>query len=153
MITVNILSLTRLCRLFIPEMIQRKQGRILNLASIAAFQPGPLMAVYYATKAYVLFFSEAINNELKGYGITVTALCPGPTTSGFEEAANLKESKLFKMIKMSDAPEVAEYGYRSMMKGKSVAVYGWMNRAIVLSSRFVPRDMVTAIVRKISEKQ
>ena len=153
MITVNIITLTRLCRLFIPEMIQRKQGRILNLASTAAFQPGPLMAVYYATKAYVLLFSEAINNELKGSGITVTALCPGPTTSGFEEASNLKESKLFKKKKLPDAAEVAKYGYSVMMKGKSVAIHGWMNRAMVLSGRFAPRDMVTAIVRKMSEKQ
>jgi len=153
MISVNIITLTRLCRLFISEMIQRKQGRIMNLASIAAFQPGPLMAVYYATKAYVLLFSEAINNELKGSGITVTALCPGPTISGFEEAANLRESKLFKKKMLPDATEVARYGYHAMMKGKSVAIHGWMNRAMVFSVRFAPRKMVTAVVRKMSDKQ
>ncbi len=153
MITLNILTLTHLCRLFLPKMIERKQGKILNLASIASFQPGPLMSVYYATKAFVLHFSEGINNELKGSGVTVTALCPGPTMSGFEEAANLKTSKLFKRKKLPDAAIVAEFGYRAMIKGKSVAIHGWMNRVIAFSVRLVPRNIVTVIVRKISEKQ
>jgi hypothetical protein len=150
MISVNIMTLTRLCRLFIPEMIERKQGKILNLASVAAFQPGPLMAVYYATKAYVLLFSEAINNELKKSGITVTALCPGPTVSGFKDAANLGGSRLFRSKKLPHAAEVAAYGYRAMMKGKSVAIHGWMNRVLVFSGRFAPRDIVTMISRRLA---
>ena len=153
MINVNILTLTKLCRLFLPEMISRKRGKILNLASTAAFQPGPLMAVYYATKSYVLLFSEAINNELKGTGVTVTALCPGPTLSGFQDAANMLESKLVKGKKLPGAAEVAAYGYRSMMKGKSVAIHGIINWILVSSGRFVPRDIVTMISRKLADKK
>jgi short-subunit dehydrogenase len=153
MINVNILSLTKLCRLVLPEMISRKQGKILNLASIAAFQPGPLMAVYYATKSYVLLFSEAIKNELKGTGVTVTALCPGPTQSGFQDAANMQESKLVKGKNLPKAAEVAAYGYRSMMKGKSVAIPGFLNWILVSSGRFAPRDIVTMISRKLADKK
>jgi len=133
-------------------MQERKQGKIMNVASTAAFQPGPLMAVYYATKAYVLSFSGAINNELKDHGITVTALCPGPTLSGFWNAAVANDSKLVKGKKMPTSAEVATFGYRAMMKGRSVAIYGWMNRIMVLSVRFAPRNMVISIVRKMSEK-
>lgn len=152
MISLNIMTLTQLCRLFVPEMIQRKQGKILNLASTASFQPGPLMSVYYATKAYVLLFSEAINNELRGSGITVTALCPGPTTSGFQKTSNIEDSRLVKGRKLPGAEEVARYGYRAMMKGKSVAIHGLLNRFLVLAERFGPRDIVTAVSRKLSEK-
>jgi len=153
MIAVNIVALTRLCRLFIPDMMTRNQGRIMNVASTAAFQPGPLMSVYYATKAYVLLFSEAIGNELKGSGITVTALCPGPTDTGFLEASRLQESKLFHWFRNADPAEVAEYGYKSMMKGKSVAIHGTLNRLLAFMERFAPRKLVTAIVRKMSEKR
>ena len=152
MISLNITTLTRFCRLFIGEMKELKQGRIMNVASTAAFQPGPLMAVYYATKAYVLSFSGAISNELKDYGITVTALCPGPTLSGFWDAAVANDSKLVKWKKMPTSAEVAAYGYKAMMKGRSIAIHGCMNRIMVLSVRFSPRKMVIAIVRKMSEK-
>src|SRR4029078_1460716 len=102
-------------------------ARLLNSASTAAFFPGPLMAVYYATKAYVLHFSEAIATELEGTGVTVTALCPGATTSGFQAAANLGGSKLVKGNKLPTSKDVAEYGYRAMMKGKAVAIHGFGN--------------------------
>jgi short-subunit dehydrogenase len=151
MIALNIVTLTQLCKLFIPDMVTRKHGKVLNLASTAAFQPGPLMAVYYATKAYVLSFSEAINNELRATGVTVTALCPGPTGTGFEKAANAEQMKLFKK-KLPSPDKVALYGYKAMMNGKSIAILGLWNKILILSVRFAPRDMVTAMVRKMSEE-
>src|SRR6476659_7983020 len=127
MIQVNIAALTHLTKLFLPPMIKRKSGHILNLASTAAFQPGPLMAVYYATKAYVLSFSEAISNELSGTGVTVTVLCPGPTESGFQSAAKMEKSKLVEGG-LADSKSVAEAGVRGMMKGKVIVVPGVMNK-------------------------
>jgi short-subunit dehydrogenase len=152
MINLNIPALTHFTKLCARDMVQRRSGRILNVASTAAFQPGPLMAVYYATKAYVLSFSEAIANELQGTGVTVTALCPGPTESGFLEAAALNDSKLFKDKKLPTAAEVAGYGYQAMMAGKTVAIHGTMNWLMANSVRFSPRKMVTAMVRKMSER-
>ena len=114
MINVNITALTHLTHLFLPSMIKNGYGRILNLASTAAFQPGPLMSVYYATKAYVLHFSEAIGNELKDTGVKVTALCPGATESGFQAASNMEESRLVKGRKLPTSKEVAEFGYKAM---------------------------------------
>jgi len=110
MINLNITTLTYLTRLFLPGMLERKYGKIMNVASTAAFQPGPTMSVYYATKAYVLHFSEAIANELEGTGVTVTALCPGATESGFQSVANLQESKMVKGKKLPSSEEVAKYG-------------------------------------------
>jgi hypothetical protein len=151
MINLNILTLTHLTHLFLPLMIKQKYGRIINVASTAAFQPGPLMAVYYATKAFVLSFSEAIANELEGSGVTVTALCPGPTSSGFEKAAAVEDSKLFKGKKLPSSKEVASYGYKAMMNGKTVAIHGVLNNIFATSVRFTPRKVVTKIVRKLSE--
>ncbi|AYA36089.1 SDR family oxidoreductase [Hymenobacter oligotrophus] len=152
MLDVNIRALTHLTKLFVPGMVQRRSGRIMQLASTAAFQPGPLMAVYYATKAYVLSFSEALANELQGTGVTVTALCPGPTASGFQDAAALNDSKLVKGKKLPTSAEVAEYGYRALMRGETVAVHGLMNSLMAQSVRFAPRNMVTALVRRMSER-
>ncbi|MFW5703581.1 MAG: SDR family NAD(P)-dependent oxidoreductase [Patescibacteria group bacterium] len=152
MITVNITTLTYLCKCYLPKMIAQKSGRILNIASTAAFQPGPTMAVYYATKAYVLHFSEAINNEVQGTGVTVTALCPGATQSGFQQASHLEESKLVKGRKLPTAGEVAAYGYQAMMQGKSVAVHGLQNKILATAVRFLPRDTVTAITRSVQER-
>src|SRR6184192_114909 len=117
MIQVNIAALTHLTKLFLPAMIKRRSGRILNVASTAAFQPGPLMAVYYATKAYVLSFSEALAEELRHTGVTVTALCPGPTRTEFATSAHVTNSRLFSLFGSADAGEVAEYGVRAMMEG------------------------------------
>jgi len=150
---LNILALTHLTKLFVKDMVIRKKGKILNVASTAAFQPGPLMAVYYATKAFVLFLSEAIANELKGSGVTITALCPGPTESGFQSAASMEESKLVKNKKLPTSKQVAEYGYKAMMKGKRVAIHGLINKIMTFSLRLTPRKLVTNVVRKLSEKK
>lgn len=152
MIDLNISSLTILTKLYLEGMLDRKSGKIMQLASTASFQPGPLMAVYYATKHYVLAFSEAIAEELKGSGVTVTALCPGPTASGFQNAADLSGSKLVKGKKLPTSAEVANYGYESMMKGKRVAIHGFQNKLMAFSVRFTPRNWVTALVKNLSEK-
>jgi short-subunit dehydrogenase len=152
MIDLNITALTKFCRLFIPEMVQRKNGKILNVASTAAFQPGPTMAVYYATKAYVLHFTEALQNELEKTGITVTALCPGATVSGFMETASLQESKLFKGRKLPTSTDVAKFGFDSMMKGKTVAIHGTMNTLMAMGYRFFPRKWIVKVTRMIQDK-
>jgi hypothetical protein len=149
---VNITALTHLTRLFLPPMIARRQGRIMNVASTAAFQPGPLMAVYYATKAYVLSFSEALANELGGSGVTVTCLCPGPTNTDFACRAGNDNSRLFKKIGGMSAEAVARDGYRGLMEGKTVVISGLQNWLAAESVRFAPRKMVTAISRWVSEK-
>jgi uncharacterized protein len=152
MIQLNMTALTSLCHLYLPEMVKRKSGRILNVASTAAFQPGPTMAVYYATKAYVLHFSEAIANELEGTGVTVTTLCPGPTESNFQQAAAMEESKLVKGKKMPSANVVAKFGYQSMLKGQVVAIHGFKNYLMANSVRFSPRSWVVKLVRSIQDK-
>jgi short-subunit dehydrogenase len=145
MINLNITALTQLCHLFISDMKAAGSGKILNIASTAAFQPGPGMAVYYATKAFVLHFSEAINHELRNTGVSVTAACPGPTSSGFQHAAGLDDSWLFNGRKVPTSAEVAEWAYNAMMKNKSVAIHGAMNNVMAFGTRFSPRDMNTAI--------
>ena len=150
-IQVNITALTHLTKLFLPGMIEKRRGKILNVASTAAFQPGPLMAVYYATKAFVLSFSEAIANELKGTGVTVTCLCPGPTRSGFQEMAAIENVKIVKAGMMS-SEEVAEIGYRALLQGKAVAVAGLRNKILTFLVRFGPRSWVTSMVRFIQEE-
>lgn len=152
MIAVNVAALTELTRRFLPGMIQRKRGRILNVASTAAFQPGPLMAVYYATKAFVLSLSEALANETKGTGVTVTALCPGPTESGFQAAAKMEDSKLVQN-KMPTSQAVAEAGYRALMRGKRVYVHGFGNRVMAKGASFVPRAMLLSVVRSMQERK
>jgi short-subunit dehydrogenase len=153
MLQLNIVTLTQLTHLFLPNMIKNKSGKILNVASIAAFLPGPLMSVYYATKAYVLHFSEALANELKDDGITVTTLCPGPTESGFQALAAMEESKLVKGKKMATSNEVAEYGFQAMMKGEQVAIHGFMNKLMVNSIRITPRSLALKIVRQMQDKK
>src|SRR5438552_16101306 len=123
MLNVNVIALTALTKLFLRGMVERHAGRILNLASTAAFEPGPLMAVYYASKAYVLSFSEALANELRGTGVTVTALCPGPTRTGFQKRGVMEDSRLVQG-QFADASSVAAGGYRGMMSGMSIAVPG-----------------------------
>ncbi len=149
MLDLNIKSLTKMCRMFIPEMVQRKSGKILNVASTAAFQPGPTMAVYYATKSYVLFLSEAIYNELQGTGVNVTCLCPGATESGFQNAAAMGESNLVKGKKLPSAKEVAEFGYKALMNNKMTVIHGLYNYIMANAIRFTPRKMVLSLVRKI----
>jgi short-subunit dehydrogenase len=152
MINLNMTALTALTKLFVRDMVRRKSGKIMNVASTASFQPGPLMAVYYATKAYVLSFSEAISNELQGTGVTVTALCPGPTESGFQNAAAMNDSKLVKGKKLPTSQDVAEYAYKALMNGKVVAVHGLMNKIMAQSVRYSPRAVVRSLVRAMSER-
>jgi short-subunit dehydrogenase len=152
MIQVNILALTQLTHLFLPEMLQRKSGKIMNVASTAAFQPGPTMAVYYATKAYVLHFSEAIANEIENSGVTITALCPGPTQSEFQAVADLQESKMVKGRKLVSSAEVAAFGIEAMMKGKTVVIQGFVNAVFANLVRFIPRKAVVKITRWIQDK-
>ena len=149
---LNMAALVALTGLYLPGMLAAKTGRICNVASTAAFQPGPLMAIYYATKAFVLSFSEAIANELKGSGVTVTALCPGPTTSGFQERAKMEDSGLVKGKKIMDARTVAQAGYRGTMAGKTIVIPGFKNNLLARSIGFMPRSIVTDTVRKMQEK-
>lgn len=153
MIQLNITALTELSHLFVQGMVERKNGRILNIASTAAFQPGPWMSVYYATKAYVLSFSEAISYELRNSGVTVTALCPGATETGFQDAADAENSKLFSGRKLPTAEEVAEYGYKMMLKGKRTKIHGFMNKTMAASVRFTPRNLILPVVDMIAGKK
>lgn len=152
MIQVNIMALTALTKAVLPGMLARDSGRILNVASTAAFQPGPLMAVYYATKAYVLSFSEALANETQGTGVTITCLCPGPTKTGFQERAKMEESKLVKGKEIMDSLTVARAGYEGLHEGRAVVIPGFMNKMLVQSVRFLPRRTVTNIVRKVQDR-
>jgi len=146
MINLNILTLTKLTHLFVQDMKKHKQGKILNLASVAAFQPGPMMSVYFATKHFVLGFSEAIHEELKPYNIQVTALCPGPTESDFGKVANFKMLKNPKASRFPSSKDVAKYGYKMMMKGRVVAIHGLRNTIMTTLVRAVPRSIVRKIV-------
>jgi short-subunit dehydrogenase len=150
-INLNITALTELTRLFLPPMIARRSGRIMNVASTAGFQPGPLMAVYYATKAYVISFSEAIANEVQETGVTVTCFCPGATHTGFATRAGNDQSRLFKRLGAMSAEKVALDGYRAVMEGRTLAISGVQNWLVAQSTRFAPRKFVTAISRWVSE--
>lgn len=152
MLNLHIVTLTHLTKLVLNDMVSRNHGKILNVSSLAAFQPGPLMALYYATKSYVLSFSEAIANELKDTGVTVTAFCPGPTKTLFQEtvSASNKEGKI--AFNMGCPKEVTLYGYKAMLKGKTYAIPGKFNKFLALLPRFLSRNASTKIVRKIQEK-
>jgi|SRR3989338_1440285 len=151
MIQINIITLTALTKYLLRDMVRKNHGKILNVASIAAFQPGPLMAVYYATKAYVLSFSEALANELKGTNITLTTLCPGPTESEFQARAGMESSAIFENA--ASAKEVAEAGYDGLMHNKSVVVPGKKNRTMLFCERFLPRKFITAFVRRAQDRR
>ncbi len=151
MIQVNCTALLQLTKCFLKPMIRRRSGKILNVASMAAFQPGPLMSVYYATKAFVLSFTEALSVELRGTGVTVTALCPGPTQTGFEERASLGDSGLFRNLSVASAKDVAVYGLWKMKLGKTIAIPGCKNKLIVLASKWMPRKLVRTIVYEIQK--
>ncbi len=151
MVQVNVLALMQLTRCYLNEMVERKSGKILNVASVAAFVPGPLMSIYYASKAFVLSFTEALDVELKGSGISASALCPGPTKTGFEDAAALGQSGLFRHLKNAKAEDVAEFGYKKLMKKRVVAIPGLENKLINLSSKLAPRKLVRNIVHLIQK--
>ncbi|MBD2253558.1 SDR family NAD(P)-dependent oxidoreductase [Nostoc parmelioides] len=153
MLQVNLVCTTHLTKLFLKNMVQQGEGKILNVSSAAAFQPGPLMAVYFATKAYVLSFSEALANELDGTGVTVTVLCPGTTQSAFHQRTGMADSKLVKGKRMMDAATVADIGYRGLMQGKTIVIPGLINKIMAKSIRFIPRKLVTKIVRNMQENK
>ena len=153
MIRVNVTALVELTGLVLPGMVQRRAGRILNVASTAAFQPGPLMATYYASKAFVLSFSEALAEELRGTGVTVTCLCPGPTRTGFQRRAGVEGTRVVSgLVPMMDAGAVARLGYRAMRRGGRVAVPGLLNRLGAFAVRLAPRRLVVGAVRRMHER-
>lgn len=153
MIQVNVTALTQLTKLFGRAMVRRRTGRVMNVASTAAFQPGPLMAVYYATKAYVLSFSEALAEELRETGVTVTALCPGATATAFAETAQITNTRLFSHLGVANAELVARYGYKAMMRGDRVAIPRLRDRIMVQSERIAPRSLVTRLARLLQESR
>ncbi len=153
MLELNIVTLTALTRLFVADMVRRRSGRIMNVASTAAFQPVPLFAQYSATKAYVLSFSEALSNEVSDRGVTVTTLCPGPTTSGFQDAAAMHEARMADKRLMATSAEVARYGYDAMLRGKTVAVHGLLNRITIMLLRLTPRSIIVRVGRMVAEKR
>ncbi len=154
MIQLNITSLVHLTHLFLPEMIQRKNGKIMNVASTAAFQPGPNIAIYYATKAFVLSFSEVLNAELKGTGVSVSALCPGPTKTEFQKRATMANINLerTKLIPYMSAGKVARIGYNGLMKNKRVIIPGLMNKTGAILVKFLPKSIILAVLKKFNTR-
>ena len=153
MIQVNVTAVVHLTKLFLPAMVRRRQGRIMNVASTASFQPGPLSSIYYATKAFVLSFSEAIAEELRNTGVTVTALCPGPTRTEFADRAGTTKTRLFTQSIVASAEDVARYGHAAMMRGQRVAIPGMGNKLLMQAERIAPRRLVTMITRKVQENR
>ena len=153
MMQLNMITLTRLTKLFVKDMVKRGEGRILNIASTAAFQPGPLMAVYFATKSYVLSFSEAVFRELKGTGVVVTTLCPGPTKTKFALTAGADKSNLFSNARVLDAKMVAELGYHGLMKGKRLIIAGLINKFLVQLLRITPRSITLEILKYLQRQK
>jgi uncharacterized protein len=151
MIRVNVAALTELCRLFADDMVARGAGQILNVAGLAGVMPGPGMAVYCATKAYVLSFSEALANELRGTGVTVTCLSPGPTETRFGETAGFSALRLFQLSKPMSSTTVAEAGRAALERGVDLEVPGWRNRLLAASVRLVPSRTAARIARRMLE--
>jgi short-subunit dehydrogenase len=146
---VNMLALAHLTKLFLPGMLQRRSGRVLNVASTAAFVPGPFMAMYYASKAFVRSFSESLANEVQGTGVTVTVLCPGPTRTAFVATAGMENTPLFHGAAM-DAAQVARLGFDAMMAGRIEVIAGARNRLMMLGTRFAPRSLLAKFTRRLN---
>ncbi len=149
LLQVNMMAPAHLTRLFLPEMVRRGSGRVLQVASTAAFVPGPLMATYYASKAFLVSFSEAIANELKGTGVSMTVLCPGPTRTEFFEVNALEKTPLASGGAMS-AEAVAREGYRAMMRGEAEVIAGARNRWLMRGARLAPRGMLADVTRRLN---
>lgn len=149
MIQLNVAALVDLTARLLPGMKARGRGKILNVASTAAFQPGPYMAVYYATKAFVLSFSEALHAELGGTGVTVTCLCPGPTKTEFAEVSGMNRTRLFDGGGVMTAEAVARDGVRGLQRGRRLVVSGFANRLMTFAVRFLPRAAILHIVKRI----
>ena len=150
MIAVNVAAVTHLTRLLLPGMLERGHGRILNVGSTAGFQPGPYMAVYYATKAYLLSFSEALAEELAGTGVTVTTLCPGPTETGFAKRAGILTTRLFRSAALMSAAAVARAGHAGVLRGDRLVVPGLANKAVSQAGRVVPRRLLARVAAKLN---
>ncbi len=150
MLRINIEAVTRLARRFLPPMLQRRRGGLLNVASTAAFQPGPLLAVYYATKAYVLHWSEALSEETRGTGVTVSCLCPGPTHTEFVTGAGMENSRMFDRM-AADAPGVARAGHRGFRRGRTIVIPGLSNRLGALGSKLAPRWVARRATKMLNE--
>lgn len=150
-IMLNILAVTHLSKIFAQIMKKKNSGCILNIASTASFQPGPLMAVYYASKAYVLNFTEAIANELRGSNVKVIAFCPGPTKTNFQDTAGIRDVRIHKSIFKKSSSDVAEAAFRSIYSNRTVVVYGFFNNFFSIVVKYVPREFVTKIMRWLHE--
>ena len=150
MINLHVLNTTLLTKLFLKDMVKRNEGKILNISSVAAFQPGPLMSLYYATKAYILHFTEAISNEVKDKNISISVLCPGQTNTNFQKNVSSKKNRI--NFSSSCPEKVAKYGYNSLKNNITVSVPGYLNKLIVFLNRILPRSSSTNIVRFIQEK-
>ena len=150
MINLHVLNTTYLTKLFLRDMIKKNEGKILNISSVAAFQPGPLMSLYYATKAYILHFTEAISNEVKDKNISISVLCPGQTKTNFQKNVSSKRNKI--NFNTASPVKVAKYGYESLKKNVTISVPGFWNNLIVFLVRILPRSTSTSIVRYIQEK-
>jgi short-subunit dehydrogenase len=152
MVQLNMNALTMLSRLVLPAMVAKRRGMILNVASTAAFQPGPLMAVYYASKSYVVSLSEALHNEARDFGIQVTCLCPGPTATEFDKRAKMGNAKLFaKRNNIMDARTVALAGWNALKAGKPLVITGRKNAAMAFLTRFAPIQFAAGMARKFQE--
>lgn len=151
MIDINTRALTHLTKLFLPDMIKKNSGGVMNLCSTAAFSPGPYMAVYYATKAYVLSFTEGLKEEVSGKNIKISAVCPGPTKTAFQSTAKVKKAEFAKKALM-EPEKVAEISYKEFMKGKTVIIPGLNNKLLVLGSKILPRKCLSKIICKVNGK-
>lgn len=149
LIDLNIRGLTELTRTFLPAMVKAKRGGIMNIASSAAFMPGPFMAAYYASKAYVLSLTEALWEEVRGTGVRITAICPGPVATGFQDAAKMQDAKLLKMARPMSAKRCAQISYRAFREGKRVEIPGLMTKMMVGATRMTPTSMGLKLVRSL----
>ena len=153
LLQLNITTLTLLCKLFGTDMVKKRSGSILNIASTAAFQAGPFMSTYYASKAYVLMFSEALHNELAQDGVIVTVLCPGPTHTEFFERNEMIDTKLAKSPYIMKAADVAQAGFTGLMNGEKIVIPGLINKLLAFTVRFTPRSVITLITRSLNKKE
>ncbi len=150
---LNVAALTQLTHLMLPSMVARKKGYIMNVSSTASFQPGPLMAIYYASKAYVTSLSEALYNELKGTGVSVTALCPGPTATEFQQRARMTDALMAQPKNMMDSMTVSRAGFEGMLNGKPVVIPGALNAFGAFMTRFAPHQLSAGIARRLQEQK